>query len=49
MDFGRLQNQEVKKMKPHFPPGKEGRAKYIDTNHQILSLIIEPITLQENR
>lgn len=34
---------EVKKMKPHFPPGEKGRAKYIDTNHQILSLIIEEI------
>jgi len=36
--------QEVKRMEPHFPPGKEGRAKYIDTNHQILGLIIENIT-----
>jgi len=36
--------QEVKRMKTHFPPGKEGRAKYIDTNHQILGLIIENIT-----
>lgn len=36
--------QEAKKMKTHFPPGKEGRAKYSDTNHQILSLIIENIT-----
>jgi D-alanyl-D-alanine carboxypeptidase len=36
--------QEVKKMKTHFPPGKEGRAKYADTNHQILGLIIENIT-----
>jgi CubicO group peptidase (beta-lactamase class C family) len=36
--------QEVKRMKTHFPPGKQGRAKYIDTNHQILSLIIEKIT-----
>ncbi len=35
--------QEVKRMKTHFPPGKEGKAKYIDTNHQILSLIIENI------
>ncbi|UCG29328.1 MAG: beta-lactamase family protein, partial [candidate division WOR-3 bacterium] len=38
--------QEVKKMKPHFPPGKPGRAKYIDTNHQILSLVIENIVGQ---
>jgi len=36
--------QEVKRMKTHFPPGKVGRAKYIDTNHQILGLIIENIT-----
>ena len=35
---------EVKKMKTHFPPGKVNRAKYIDTNHQILGLIIEKIT-----
>lgn len=35
--------QEVKRMKPHFPPGKEGKAKYGDTNHQILGLIIENI------
>lgn len=35
--------QEVKRMETHFPPGKEGRAKYIDTNHQILGLIIENI------
>ena len=36
--------QEVKLMKTHFPPGKEGRAKYGDTNYQILSLMIENIT-----
>jgi len=36
--------QEAKKMKTHFPPGKEGRARYSDTNHQILSLIIGNIT-----
>ncbi|MBU0692006.1 beta-lactamase family protein [bacterium] len=36
--------QEVKKMKTHFPPGEKGRARYGDTNHQILSLIIENIT-----
>ncbi|MDY6865556.1 MAG: serine hydrolase domain-containing protein [Halobacteriota archaeon] len=35
---------EVKRMKTHFPPGKRGKAKYGDTNHQILSLIIENIT-----
>jgi CubicO group peptidase (beta-lactamase class C family) len=35
---------EVKSMKPSFPPGKEGKARYIDTNHQLLSKIIETIT-----
>ena len=35
---------EVKRMKTHFPPGKTGRAKYVDTNHQLLGLIIENIT-----
>ena len=34
---------EIKHMKPHFPPGQKGKAKYIDSNHQILSLIIEQI------
>ncbi len=36
--------REVKQMKPHFPPGTKGRARYGDTNHQILSVIIENIT-----
>ena len=36
--------QEVKKMKTHFPQGEKGKAKYADTNYQILSLIIENIT-----
>ena len=36
--------KEVKKMKPHFSPGQANKAKYIDTNHQILSLVIEAIT-----
>lgn len=36
--------QEVKLMKAHFPPGKEGKAKYADTNHQILGLVVENIT-----
>jgi len=36
--------KEVKKMKPHFPPGEEGKAKYADTNHHILSLVIEKVT-----
>ncbi len=34
----------VKKMKPHFPPGAKNKAKYIDTNHQLLNLVIERIT-----
>jgi len=36
--------KEVKKMKPHFPPGEKGKAKYADTNHHLLGLIIEKIT-----
>lgn len=36
--------KEIKKMKPHFSPGEAKKAKYIDTNHQILSLVIEAIT-----
>ena len=36
--------QETKTMKTHFPPGQKGKAKYIDTNHQILSLVIENVT-----
>ena len=35
---------EIKTMKPHFPPGTPGKAKYGDSNHQILGLIIESIT-----
>jgi len=35
---------EVKKMKTHFPPGKPGRAKYSDTNYQLLNLVIGKIT-----
>ena len=38
--------KEVKKMKPHFPPGEEGKAKYADTNHHILGLVIEKVTGQ---
>jgi CubicO group peptidase (beta-lactamase class C family) len=38
--------KEVKKMKPHFPPGEEGKAKYADTNHHLLSLVIEEVTGQ---
>jgi CubicO group peptidase (beta-lactamase class C family) len=34
----------IKGMQAHFPPGTKNYAKYADTNHQILSLIIERIT-----
>lgn len=37
---------EVKRMKTHFPPGQKGKAKYIDTNHQILSLVLENIVCE---
>jgi CubicO group peptidase (beta-lactamase class C family) len=40
--------EEVKKMKPHFPPGEPGKAKYIDTNHQLLELVVEKVTGQTN-
>lgn len=40
--------EEVKKMKPYFPPGKPGKAKYIDTNHQLLELVIEKVTGKPN-
>ena len=33
----------VKQMKPHFPPGENGRARYGDTNHQLLAAIIENV------
>ena len=36
--------KEVKSMKPTFSPGKKNKARYIDTNHQLLSKIIENIT-----
>lgn len=38
--------ERVKTMKPHFPPGEGKKAKYIDTNHQLLNLVIENITDQ---
>ena len=34
----------VKQMPPHFPPGQPGKAKYIDTNHQLLELVVERVT-----
>lgn len=38
--------QEIKRTKTHFPPGTPGRAKYSDTNFQLLTLVIENITGQ---
>lgn len=34
----------IKEMKPHFPPGEGNKARYIDTNHQLLNLVIEKVT-----
>ena len=39
---------EVKKIKPHFTPGEHGKAKYIDTNHQMLELVVEKVTGMPN-
>lgn len=33
--------ERIKSMQPHFPPGK--KAMYIDTNHQLLNLVIEKV------
>ena len=35
--------EAAKLMNPHFPPGTPGKAKYIDTNHQILELVVEKV------
>ncbi len=35
--------ERVKNMEPHFIPGSNGRAKYVDTNHQLLNLVIEKV------
>lgn len=35
--------ERVKTMKPHFSPGEGNKAKYIDTNHQLLNLVIESV------
>ena len=34
----------IKFMKPNFPPGTPKKAKYIDTNHHLLSLILERVS-----
>lgn len=36
--------ETIKEMKPHFPPGTTNKAKYVDTNHQLLNLVIQNIT-----
>jgi CubicO group peptidase (beta-lactamase class C family) len=36
--------REVRGMRTHFPPGSKGKAKYADTNTQILSLLVERVT-----
>jgi CubicO group peptidase (beta-lactamase class C family) len=36
--------REVKKMRPHFAPGEQGKARYADTNHHLLCLVIEKVT-----
>ncbi len=33
----------IKTLKPHFAPGEGNKAKYIDTNHQLLNVVIEKI------
>lgn len=33
--------ERIKTLEPHFPPGEGNQAKYIDTNHQLLNLVIE--------
>jgi D-alanyl-D-alanine carboxypeptidase len=35
--------ERIKTMKPHFAPGEGGKAKYIDTNHQLLNIVIENV------
>ncbi|MBT2582851.1 serine hydrolase domain-containing protein [Planococcus sp. ISL-109] len=37
----------VKELSPNFVPGKKGKAKYSDTNYQLLGRIIETITGKE--
>ncbi|MFD1953201.1 serine hydrolase domain-containing protein [Paenibacillus thailandensis] len=38
--------EDAKRMKPHFPPGRKGKALYSDTNYQLLGKIIENIANQ---
>lgn len=35
--------EKTKKLKPHFPPGQGKKAKYGDTNHQLLNVVIEKV------
>lgn len=41
--------EAVKTMTPHFPPGQPGRARYIDTNHQLLQLVVQELTGRSTR
>jgi len=34
---------DAKRMQPHFPPGKPGKAHYSDTNYQLLGRIVETV------
>ena len=36
--------EAVKSMPPHFPPGEPGAARYGDTGHQLLELVVEAVT-----
>ena len=36
--------KKTKSLKPHFPPGKKGKAHYSDANFQLLGKIIEVVT-----
>lgn len=35
--------ERVRQLQPHFIPGEANKAKYIDTNHQLLGFVIESI------
>ena len=39
----------VKLMTPHFPPGRPGKARYGDTGHQLLELVVSEVTGQSTR
>lgn len=35
--------ERIRQLRPHFIPGETNKAKYIDTNHQLLGFVIESI------